>query len=1055
MKRLIIDASHILKQSLYAAVKEQGATLVEFNGEQVTIPAAEDGLEIFYSNLKLTLDQLKMVPSQIIMVKDGKNANLLRREFHPEYKKKPPGAPEFYDQFVKLQDMAEATILSYGGISMCKDGYEADDLVASLASVLDHIIWSGDKDLLAHGNVFYKGVINPDEFFGIAKKHICCYKSLVGDSSDNVPGIPGTGPKAFLSLLEKYGDEGLDDMKDMLENETLHELEPYVADFKPFRKIIDGAESAYMSYKCVKPYHPGWHDIQWKAAYPKGDGTFPEWDLKIELVDKNKLADIMPKLKSQIKQAPGGVAFDIETWSDEESLEWSRLNTKRGKNPKLDVYGQHLAGFSITAGPNSNNVYYFPVEHKDTANISLEDVQTIINMVDESKPMYVFNASFELPIMRKHVELRFDRGWLPNVLDTLIMKSYVNENTPLGLKYCSKTYLGYNQVSFEEVTEGEAYVSDEDEDEEVEDVTDVVPSRQMNEMTGQEVTHYGADDSICTKAVANLFEVIMKYEGTYDAFYACEPAPAYLCAESFLNGQKFDLKRLAELDAENLEKEKAVWEKINNILINLEWERYDQENDITTYHKFPGCFLDKANYWEPAEIKKVMKQIGVPFTCTAKNMLDKLVEIKAPLGLAEFNEWAEDQFVPKPELNIGSSKQVCALLYDTFSYPVRIRGKISAKMRREGRRSGNPSGNESSIRHAIMYDASESDKELLLLLIQAKGIRTDRSLFLVPYAKMPNKKDNLVHPNHGQSLTKSRRAASNGPNFSQVSKKSPIREVYVPPEEDLIWWSMDFSGQELRITAERSQCPVMLACYPDDGPATDVHSVVGIEVAKLDGLEYSYDDFINILDSDDHPDKKKLKDFRAAGKRQVFGSVYGQTEIGLAEKLLVPVERARQIVAANDAAFPGVTKWKADTEERLLKDKFGTTLLGARRHLNFDGTWKDKHEVRSGINCEIQGPAGEQTKQVQKKFWERRIFERYDAGYCFSVYDELNGFVSKSDCIEFLRDAHPIMLEQYADMKVPVESSIEIGTSFGTLINIGTKFDEEKLRKILEVLKNA
>ena len=1075
MKRLLIDASSVMKASLWAAVSGPSASVVEFEGKDEIIPSQIDGYEIWLTSLQKTLETLNMVPSQCILVKDGRNASELRRQFLPGYRVRKPRPPEFSKEFYEMLDRAEENLLSYGAVSVVKEKVEADDFIFALSQVLDSIVWSGDGDLLAAGDLFYQGQINdPLKFMGVDKKHIVVYKSLIGDPSDAVPGAKGFGESAFRDMLIKYGSDSLDEFLEMLEKRTLQDLAPFVDEFKPFKKILDSEELVYASYNCVRPHHPGWDDIVWKARYPKGDSTWKNWDLKIELITKDKLTSaFIQKFKQQLAAVPWGPSFDIETWSDEASLAWGIANkTQRG--PRLDVYGQHLSGFSITTGPNNNLVYYFPVDHADTENIALNDMTMLLNCCDEKKPLFVFNAGFELPVVRKHLELRFDRGWLPNVHDVLIMKSYVNENTPLALKYCSKTYLDYQQVTFEEVTTEKPAWTEDGEDEAVDDY-EPVPSRQMNEMTGQEVVDYGADDSICTGALANLYEIIMRYEGTWNAYEMCELAPAYLCAEAFLNGQKFDLDRLAELTVENEIESAKLWKQINEKLIDIEWTVGDELSGAFYTEKLPGCIFLPAQDLSGSELKKVYQQVtgeSLKSNLRSVEKLATLMQDKAPdltaaltlddselelensadLQLERFNAAGEKLFVPKPELNLGSPKQMTAFLYEALGFPIRLRGKVTDKMRAAGKKQGNPKGNESAVRHAIMYDADEEQKELLLLLIKAKALQTDAGLYLKPYPKMPNPKDGFVHPNPGICRTTSRRAAPQGPNFSQCSKKSPIREVYVPPEEDLIWWSMDFSGQELRLTAERSQCEIMLACYPKDGPAKDLHSVTAVEVAAVAGRELTYEQIAEGYDDTDNPMQKELKKFRNDSKAVNFGDVYGQTEVGLAEKLLITVEKAREIIAAKAAAFPGVAQWKKDVEERILRDGYASTLLGARKHLVLDGSWKDGHEIRSGINFEIQSPAGEQLKQVQRKFWERQIFERYEAGYAMSVHDECDGWVTREDVLPFLKEAHAIMLEKYATMEVPIESSIEIGRNFGTLISIGTKFDEEKLKEVIDKL---
>ncbi|OGY22764.1 MAG: hypothetical protein A2172_03965 [Candidatus Woykebacteria bacterium RBG_13_40_15] len=135
--------------------------------------------------------------------------------------------PDLYPQFPKVKKVLDAFGISY----FEKEGYEADDLLATLASKLQTpnsklqtIILSGDRDVLqlVDGNIkvqmpsFTKasegkpgwgvlvGAKEIKEKYGLESHQMVDYKSLTGDPSDNVPGIAGVGPKTASQLLQKY-----------------------------------------------------------------------------------------------------------------------------------------------------------------------------------------------------------------------------------------------------------------------------------------------------------------------------------------------------------------------------------------------------------------------------------------------------------------------------------------------------------------------------------------------------------------------------------------------------------------------------------------------------------------------------------------------------------------------------------------------------------------------------------------------------------------------------------------------------------------------------------
>jgi len=175
-----------------------------------------------------------------------------RNEIYPEYKAhRPPPPPELVPQFALIREATRA----YGVPSVELEGFEADDLIAAYAKAaeaqgLGVRIVSSDKDLM---QLIRKGVemfdplkttpIGLDEVmkkFGVGPDKVIEVQALAGDSTDNIPGVPGIGVKTAAELINTYGD---------LENLLKH-----TADIKqPKRReaLIQNAELARISRKLV------------------------------------------------------------------------------------------------------------------------------------------------------------------------------------------------------------------------------------------------------------------------------------------------------------------------------------------------------------------------------------------------------------------------------------------------------------------------------------------------------------------------------------------------------------------------------------------------------------------------------------------------------------------------------------------------------------------------------------------------------------------------------------------------------------------------------------
>lgn len=148
----------------------------------------------------------------------------IRKELFPEYKANRKAeddfSPEEWEQYNKAKDITRKTILPYIGITnnFRQSGFEADDLIAkAVDNSHENIIVSNDRDLyqlLADNGARTCSVYHPmkkkmytfqdfNEEFGIEVWEYVNYKALQGDSSDNIPGLKGIGPKKALQIVKK------------------------------------------------------------------------------------------------------------------------------------------------------------------------------------------------------------------------------------------------------------------------------------------------------------------------------------------------------------------------------------------------------------------------------------------------------------------------------------------------------------------------------------------------------------------------------------------------------------------------------------------------------------------------------------------------------------------------------------------------------------------------------------------------------------------------------------------------------------------------------------
>jgi len=201
--------------------------------------------------LKLIKDQS---PDYIVIVLDGKEKTF-RHKMYPEYKANREKMPdELKSQLSLLSDLVD----SFNIKSIMVDGFEADDIIGTLAIIgknygLDCRIISGDKDFMQlissniklhtpgkNGSTIIFGPKEVEQKWGVPPSKIIDLLALMGDSSDNVPGVRGVGEKTAVKLLTEFGSfEELLNNADKVKNKRIQ------------NSLKNEVELAYLSKKLV------------------------------------------------------------------------------------------------------------------------------------------------------------------------------------------------------------------------------------------------------------------------------------------------------------------------------------------------------------------------------------------------------------------------------------------------------------------------------------------------------------------------------------------------------------------------------------------------------------------------------------------------------------------------------------------------------------------------------------------------------------------------------------------------------------------------------------
>ena len=239
-KLVIIDGSSLLYRAFYAM-----PLLTDTQGRYTNA---------VYGFLNMLLKLYEELDPQYVAVAFDKGKHTFRNDLYSDYKgTRKPAPPELSPQFELIRE-----VLSVMGIRVLElEGYEGDDIIGTVASQMSQRgvavdVVTGDRDALQlvtddiTVHITKKGIttmldvtpLNIEELYGYTAPQVIEMKALMGDSSDNIPGVPGIGEKTALKLLTQFGTlQGVYDHLDEVSGKKLVE------------KLADGKEKAFLSKK--------------------------------------------------------------------------------------------------------------------------------------------------------------------------------------------------------------------------------------------------------------------------------------------------------------------------------------------------------------------------------------------------------------------------------------------------------------------------------------------------------------------------------------------------------------------------------------------------------------------------------------------------------------------------------------------------------------------------------------------------------------------------------------------------------------------------------------
>ena len=417
--------------------------------------------------------------SPLAVVFDAKGKTF-RHDMYSEYKANRPPMPE--DLVLQIEPIHR--IISLMGIKLIMiSGVEADDVIGTLAEQarqkkLDTVISTGDKDMtqLVCENVSVVNTMSGElldeagvkKKFGVDPDHITDYLALIGDKSDNVPGVDKVGPKTAVKWLEEYTDiEGVIKNAESIGGKVGENL----------RSSLDTLELAYelVTIKTDVELEVGIEDL--KVQDPNADELaelYKELEFNSWLQEVPQKKPVQPAIDSSYKciSTKDDLGKLIKNASQAKTL---ALDTE---TTGLDYMDSDLVGISMSFTPGE--AFYIPINHKDDSSPQLDMdyvLEELRPLLEDSKQKIIGqNIKFDMNILSQH---GINISSIKN--DTMMMSYVLDASaTRHNLDALSSYYLGYKTSTFEDVA-GKG----------VKQVT-------FDEVSIADATHYAAEDADIT-----------------------------------------------------------------------------------------------------------------------------------------------------------------------------------------------------------------------------------------------------------------------------------------------------------------------------------------------------------------------------------------------------------------------------------------------------------------------------------------------------------------------------------------------------------------------------
>jgi DNA polymerase-1 len=888
----------------------------------------------------------KHKPDHLVWVNDAGSSG--REEMLAAYKANRVALPpEEQEDFDTGLERVRQLLAAYRIPTMALDGFEADDVIATLAKQgaaqgLEVCVVSGDKDLLQlvapriwvlnpwHGppgrtTEKWYGLENAHERLGVPPERVVDYLALVGDTADNVPGVRGIGDKGALALIEKWGtvEEMLAHVDEIEPTRTRNALAQHADEARLSKKLVTLQDDLAVTLhaEALMPGDPDWAALRdlfvelefnaaaraaavnadgGKAGAARAEGDDPAGD-EAHMVSARQARSVVPGTPDAVAthyRTADTLALVAEMIAEARAAGMIAVDTETildaDAPPIITPMRANLVAISVGTAPGK--AWYLPFAHRVPSEaqggLALGDapVKSRKAPTAESSIAARLLAEGAHAVTNLPPLLSAEMAPLRALLEDPSVRKTAH-NAKYDLLVLRRAGVSLHGLDFDSMLA--SYVLD--------------PSRRSHaidalavEFLGVAMTGY---DELCGKG---------KQQVPYDEV-PITAARDYSCADSDIA-----LRLRALLEPRLVEHEvgallRDVELPLVDVLAEMEWTGVTI--DVPWFHSLKTRFE------------------------AARRELEKQIH-------AEAGE----------EFNIASNPQLRAILFEKLGLPIKKKTATG------------PSTDAS-----VLQELADEGHTLPGLLMEYRELAKLENTYLDTLPSLVNPRTGRLHTSFNQTVASTGRLSSSDPNLQNIPIRrelgKDIRRGFIP-RAGWRFMAADYSQIELRLLAHLSHDPAFVEAFRAGG---DIHRQTASVIFDV-------------------PLAQVTSEMRARAKTINFATIYGQGAHALSRQLKVEHAEAKAFIETYFVRFAGVRQWLDASVEQARTRGYVETIFRRRRYIPeiLDRNFNTRaFGERLSQNSPIQGSAADLIKVAMIRIQHALRSTAMGAKMLLQVHDEL------------------------------------------------------------------